>query len=49
MSGVFVVWAKRNGYNQIYENVEDYGILYLIFSLLALIFYTTFIFIGRIG
>ncbi|EKO16099.1 hypothetical protein LEP1GSC081_3731 [Leptospira kirschneri str. H1] len=24
LSGVFVVWAKRNGYNQIYENVEDY-------------------------
>lgn len=38
LSGIFVVWTKRNGYNRIYENVGDYGILYLIFSLLALIF-----------
>ncbi|WP_036057837.1 sterol desaturase family protein [Leptospira noguchii] len=38
LSGIFVVWAKMNGYNRIYENVGDYGILYLIFSLLALIF-----------
>ncbi|AKP25347.1 Fatty acid hydroxylase family protein [Leptospira interrogans serovar Manilae] len=44
LSGVFVVWAKRNGYNRIYENVEDYGVLYLIFSLLALIFLHDFYF-----
>ncbi|AXR60778.1 sterol desaturase family protein [Leptospira mayottensis] len=37
LSGIFVVWAKVNGFNRIYDNVGDYGIVYLIFSAFALI------------
>lgn len=37
LSGIFVVWAKVNGFNRIYDDVSDYGIVYLIFSVIALV------------
>ncbi|WP_061250049.1 sterol desaturase family protein [Leptospira alstonii] len=38
LSGVFIAWSHIQGYNLIYENVDDYGFGYLIFSVFALIF-----------
>lgn len=37
LSGIFTAWSQVNGYNLIYDNVSDYGIGYLIFSVFALI------------
>ncbi|MGJ4754635.1 sterol desaturase family protein [Leptospira kmetyi] len=37
LSGVFTAWSQVNGYNLIYDDVSDYGIGYLIFSVFALI------------
>ncbi|MCG6168639.1 sterol desaturase family protein [Leptospira sanjuanensis] len=37
LSGVYTAWAQVNGYNLIYDKVSDYGTVYLIFSIFALI------------
>ncbi|XDD51330.1 sterol desaturase family protein [Leptospira sp. WS92.C1] len=37
LSGVFIAWSQKNGYNLIYNQVSDYGVPYLIFSIFALI------------
>lgn len=38
INGMFVVWASKHGWTQIYGKIADYGIAYFIFSIVAMIF-----------
>jgi Delta7-sterol 5-desaturase len=37
ITGMFTVWASNHGWTQIYLKIQDYGIAYFIFSVIAMI------------
>jgi Delta7-sterol 5-desaturase len=36
--GILVILARKNGYTMLYSDIQEYGVLYLVFSIIALIF-----------